>query len=78
MVGEPARLPLLYTPYPVTPTLSLEADQLTAILVVVRVPTVSPVGRSAAVVSGQALVLAATVALAERLPAASTASTATV
>jgi hypothetical protein len=58
--------------------LSLEAVQLSATLVVVRVPTVNPAGTLGALVSGHALVAAVVVALAERLPAASTASTATV
>jgi hypothetical protein len=58
--------------------LSVEAVQLSATLVVVRVPTVNPAGTLGALVSGQALVEALTDAFPERFPAASTASTATV
>jgi hypothetical protein len=58
--------------------LSLEAVQPIEMVVVVRVTSATPLGTDGAVVSGQALVEAVTVAFAERLPAASTASTATV
>ena len=37
-------MPLLYTPYPVTPTLSLEAVQPIEMVVVVRVTSATPLG----------------------------------
>jgi hypothetical protein len=58
--------------------LSLAALQLRARVVCPAEETASPVGAVGGVVSGQALVLVVIVALPERLPAASTASTATV
>jgi hypothetical protein len=57
--------------------LSLEAAHETLILVCVVPEAASEPGVEGGVVSGHALVAAVVVALAERLPAASTASTAT-
>jgi hypothetical protein len=58
--------------------LSVEAAHERLILVCVEPVTTNEPGTDGAVVSGQALVEAVIVALAERFPAASTASTATV
>jgi hypothetical protein len=71
----PAVAPPRYRPYPVTPTLSLDADQPSAMLVAVREVATTFAGEVGACVSGQADVAPVTDALPDRLPAASYAST---
>ena len=75
-MGLPAGAAFLYVPYAVTATLSVAAVQETEIVVWPLAVVASPVGAAGAVVSGHAFVEAVIVALAERLPAASAASTA--
>ena len=65
-------------PYPVTPTLSVEADQESAMLVAVREVALTFVGAVGACVSAQADVDDVICARVEWLPAASKASTANV
>ncbi len=75
-------VPFLYTTYPVTPTLSVEGDQVSAMLDLVAPATARLPGCVGEVVSlgggggvGQAAVAALTVTIPEWLPTASYAST---
>ena len=76
VVPVPTKEPPRYRPYPVTPTLSLEADQVSAMLVAVRELATTPAGIVGACVSGQASVEPITDARLDALPSASKASTA--
>jgi hypothetical protein len=71
-------LPFRYTPYPATPTLSVDADHETGMLVSAMVPTASPLGTLGDCESAQAPVVAVVVVCVEWLPAASLAWTARV
>ena len=71
-------MPFRSTSYPATPTLSVDGDHETVAPVPVTFEAFNPVGAEGACVSAHALVEAITTACCERLPAASTASTASV
>ena len=75
LVVVPAFASAFQTPYPATPTLSLEAPHESEIDVVVEPVLETDGGAVGAVVSEQPLVDAVAVVRAERLPAASAAST---
>ena len=78
VVPVPTSVPPRYRPYPVTPTLSVEADQVSAMLVAVRELATTSAGAVGACVSGQASVEPITDAFGDALPAASKASTSNV
>jgi hypothetical protein len=69
----PTTTPLRYTLYPATPTLSVDAVQVSDTVVVVEPVFASPVGTEGTVVSGagHAIVLPVVVVRDDRLPAAS-------
>ena len=75
---EPVAAPPRYRPYPTTPTLSVDAFQMSAMLVAVRELATTPDGAEGACVSGQASVEPITEARLDALPSASKASTSNV
>jgi hypothetical protein len=73
--GDPTCVPFRKTRYPVTPTLSVDADHDNVNDVCVMLLATRPGGADGGVVSGHAVVCTVIVAAAETFPAASDAAT---